>query len=46
MKIANGVDKLNADKTVKTDENPRNVEAIIILLEKRDEILNKLRRVL
>ena len=37
---------LNTDKTVKPkhvfDENPRNVEEIIILPGKREEILNKL----
>ena len=31
---------------MKTDENPRNVKEIIIPLEKRHEILIKLRRVL
>ena len=29
---------------MKPDENPRDVEKIIILTEKRDEILNKLRQ--
>ena len=43
---ADAVTQSKDDKTVKTDENPRNVEAIIILLEKRDEILNNLRKVL
>ena len=43
---ADAVTQSKDDKTVKTDKNPRNVEAIIILLEKRDEILNNLRRVL
>ena len=43
---ADAVTQSKDDKTVKTDENPGNVEAIIILLEKRDEILNNLRRVL
>ena len=43
---ADAVTQSKDDKTVKTDENLRKVEAIIILLEKRDEILNKLRRVL
>ena len=38
--------KSNNDKSVKPDENQRNVEEIIIPLEKRDEILNKLRKVL
>ena len=31
---------------MKPDENPRNVKGIIIPLEKRDEILNKLRNVI
>ena len=30
---------------MKADENPRNFEEIIISLEKKDEILNKLRNV-
>ena len=34
------------DKTVKPDENPRNVEEVIIPAEKRDEILNELRKLL
>ena len=29
---------------MKPDENPRDAEKIIILTEKRDEILNKLRQ--
>ena len=45
-KIADAVTKSNDDKIVKPDENPRSVEETIILLEKRDEILNKLRKVL
>ena len=40
------VTKSNDDEIVKPDENSRNVEVIIIPLEKRDEILNKLRKVL
>ena len=44
--IADTVTKSNDDKMVKHDENPRNVEGIIIPLEKRDEIQNKLRKVL
>ena len=39
-KIVETVTKSNNDKIVKRDENPRNVEEIIIPLEKRDEILN------
>ena len=45
-KIAYAVTKSNDDKIEKPDENPRNVEEIIIPLEKRDKILNKLRKVL
>ena len=45
-KIADTVAKLNDNKIVKTDENSRNVEEIIILPEKREEMLNKLRQVL
>ena len=45
-KIANAVTKSNDYKIVKPDENPRNVEEIIIPLEKREEILNELRQVL
>ena len=45
-KITDAVTKSNDDKIVKLDENLRNVEEIIIPLEKRDEILNKLRKVL
>ena len=45
-KIADAVTKSSDDKIVKPDENPRNIEKIIIPLEKRDEILNKLRKVL
>ena len=44
-KIADVVTKSNDDKIVKPDENPKNVEEIIIPLEKSDEILNKLRKV-
>ena len=36
----------NNDKIMKPDEHSRNVEEIIVLLEKRDEILNKLRKVI
>ena len=42
-KIAVTVTKSNNDKIVKPDEN---VEEIIIPLGKRDQILNKLRKVL
>ena len=45
-KIEDTVTKSNDDKIVKSDENPRNVEEIIISLEKSDEILKKLRKVL
>ena len=46
-KIADAVTKSNDHKIVKPDGNPRNVEEIIIIpVEKRDEILNKLRKVL
>ena len=49
-KIADAVTKSNDDKIVKPkhviDENPRNVEEIIIPPEKREEILNALRQVL
>ena len=45
-KISDAVTKSHNDKIVKTDENPTNVEEIITPLEKRDEILNKLRKVL
>ena len=41
-KITDTVTKSNDYKIVKPDENPRNVEEIIIPLEKRDEILSKL----
>ena len=44
--IADAVIKSNDDKILKLDENPRNVKEIIIPLEKRHEILNKLREVL
>ena len=36
----------NDHKIVELDENPRNIEEIIIPPEKRDEVLNKLRKVL
>ena len=42
---ADAVPKSNDDKTVKPDENSRNVDEIVSL-EKRDEILKKLRKVL
>ena len=41
-KITDTVTKSNDHKIVKPDENPRNVEEIIIPLEKRDETLSKL----
>ena len=42
-KIEDAVTKSNDDKP---DETPRNVEEIIIRPEKRDEMLNKLRKAL
>ena len=45
-KIADALTKSNDEKIVKPDENPRNVEEIIIPLEKTEEILNKLKQVL
>ena len=45
-KIADAITYSNDDKVVKPDGNLRNVEEIIIPLEKRYEILNKLRKVL
>ena len=45
-KITDAATNPNHDKIVKPNENPRNVEEINIPLEKRDEILNKLRKVL
>ena len=42
---ADAVTKSNSDKTVKPDENSRNVDEIISL-EQRDEISKKLRKVL
>ena len=45
-KIAYAVTKSNDDKIMKPDENPRNVEKINKPPEKRDEILNKLGKVL
>ena len=44
--IADIVTKSNDKEIVKPDENPRNVGDRIIPPEKRDEILNKLRKVL
>ena len=45
-KIADAVTKSNNDTVLKPDENPRNVEEIIIALRKRDKILNKSWKVL
>ena len=45
-KIADVVTKSNDNKIVKPDENPRNVEEIIIPPAKREEILHELRQVL
>ena len=45
-KTADAVTKSNDDKTVKSDENSGNVEAITIPPEKREEMLNELSQVL
>ena len=45
-KITDAVTKSSDDKIVKLNANRRHVEEIIIPLEKIDEILNKLRKVL
>ena len=45
-KIADAVTKSNNNKIVKPNKNPRNVQEIMISPDKRDEILNKLRKVL
>ena len=45
-KIADAVANLNDDQIVKTDGNLRNIEEIFIPIEKRPEILNKLRKIL
>ena len=45
-KVADTVTKSSNNKIIKPDENSRNMEEIIIPLEKRYEILNKLRKVL
>ena len=45
-KIADTVTKSSNNKIIKPDENSRNMGEIIIPLEKRYEILNKLRKVL
>ena len=45
-KIADTVPKSNDEKIVRPEENPRNVEEIIIPPEERDEILYKLRQLL
>ena len=45
-KIANTATKSNDNKIVELDENSRNVEEIIIPLEKRDKMLSKLRKLL
>ena len=45
-KIPDTVTESNNDKIVKPDENTTNVKDVIILPEKRDEILNKLRKAL
>ena len=45
-KIADAVTKSNHNNIVKPDENSGNIDEVIIPPEKRDEILNKLRKVL
>ena len=45
-KIADAKTKSNNYQIVKLDTNPRNIEEIIIPLEEKDEILDKLRKVL
>ena len=45
-KTVDTVTKSNDDKIVKPDENSRNVEEIIITVEKWDETLNRLRNLL
>ena len=45
-KIVDAVTKSHDDEIMKTDENPRNVEQLLIPLEKREEILSKLRKLL
>ena len=45
-KIEDALTKWNNDKIVKLDEGSRNVEEIIILPEKRKELLSELRQVL
>ena len=45
-KIADAVTNSNNEKIVKPDENLRNVEEVIIPLEKKDKILNKLRSII
>ena len=45
-KIANTATKSNDNKILEPDENSRNVEEIIIPLEKRDKMWSKLRKLL
>ena len=45
-KIADAVTKSNNNEIARPNKNPRNVQEIMISLDKRDEILNKLRKVL
>ena len=45
-KIGDAVTKSNDDEIVKHDENPRKAEEIIIPIERKDEILYKLRKLL
>ena len=44
--ITDALTNSNNDKIMKPDKNSKNVEEIILPLEKRDEILNKVRKVL
>ena len=45
-KISDAETKSNDDQIMKLDANPRNIEEIIIPLEEKNEILDKLRKVL
>ena len=45
-KIAEAITNSNGSQVVKPDENPRNIEEIIFPPEKRNDILNKLRKAL
>ena len=45
-KVVDAATKSNGNKIMKPNENSKNVEEIIILLQKRDEILNNRTKVL